>query len=397
MTPPVSPPPPWPALFSSTVASLQSACPELAPALGVIGARSSAFERLGRLLDRVIQWNKRLDLTAAKDERQLVDLYLPDALILAAVALERGAAAGGGAPARRALWLDIGSGGGAPGLVLQLLEPALELWLVEPRAKRVAFLRSAAGSLELAGLRVDAKRVEDLPDACCDVALSRATFAPDEWLAHGARLARRGVWVLLARGAEPVLPGWQPARAVDYLWPFSGAERRAVLYERAQVASGSSPASTGGSGVTAASGSAPGGVPESGAGVPESGSSTGGVPESGSGVGGTSAAILLRSTSVMSVQPAAEMPAAAIRAPTVSPAWVRRVRRAFDASMIPTVLKLGAPVEPGASGPVRETGRRAVAAKLRMLTPRRAALEGLARRTGEEAPPPPARGTRVGA
>jgi 16S rRNA (guanine527-N7)-methyltransferase len=276
MTGPLSPPFRWPALFSSTSEALARACPELAPELATLSERSSSFEQLGRLLERVIQWNKRLDLTAAKDERQLVDLYLPDALVLAAATLNRA----GAAPATRPLWLDVGSGGGAPGLVLQLLAPALELWLVEPRAKRVAFLRSAAGSLELGALRVDARRAEELPDACCDVALSRATFAPDEWLAHGARLARSGVWVLLARGAEPALPGWQPARRVDYLWPFGGAERRAVLYERAQGAASVTAASSGSGsgaaslGVTAASlGSSGslGGVPES------SGSSSGGA------------------------------------------------------------------------------------------------------------------------
>ncbi|MET0411429.1 MAG: RsmG family class I SAM-dependent methyltransferase [Polyangiaceae bacterium] len=227
MTPPSAPPSPWPALMASTLSALSAASPELAPALATIAARPGSLERLGRLLERVIQWNKRLDLTAAKDERQLVDLYLPDALVLAAAAHDMR-----DTTATRPLWLDVGSGGGAPGLVLQILEPSLELWLVEPRAKRVAFLRSAAGSLELASLRVDAQRAEALPDACCDVALSRATFAPDEWLAHGARLARRAVWVLLARGAEPTLPGWQASRRIDYRWPFGEAERRAVLYER---------------------------------------------------------------------------------------------------------------------------------------------------------------------
>jgi 16S rRNA (guanine527-N7)-methyltransferase len=231
MTSPPVPTSPWPALIASTFDALAAANPELAPALATIAARSGPLERLARLLDRVIQWNKRLDLTAAKDERQLVDLYLPDALVLAAVAHDLG-----DATTPRPLWLDVGSGGGAPGLVLQILAPGLELWLVEPRSKRVAFLRSAAGSLELASLRVDALRVEALPGACCDVALSRATFAPEEWLVHGARLARRGVWVLLARGAEPTLAGWQVARRIDYRWTFSEAERRAVLYEREAAA-----------------------------------------------------------------------------------------------------------------------------------------------------------------
>jgi 16S rRNA (guanine527-N7)-methyltransferase len=181
----------------------------------------ASLERLQRLLDLVVVWNQRIDLTGARDAAELVDLYLSDAFVLAARAVQGG----------QQSWIDVGSGAGAPGLVLELLHPEIALTLVEPRGKRVAFLRTAQGTLALrSGVREC--RSDALPEACADVAVSRATFAPETWLAEGARLARQRVWVLLARGAVPSLAGWQPAESVDYRWPLTGVSRRAVCFVR---------------------------------------------------------------------------------------------------------------------------------------------------------------------
>jgi 16S rRNA (guanine527-N7)-methyltransferase len=182
-------------------------------------ARGASLGALGRLLDLVVLWNQRVDLTAARSPEELVDLYLTDALVIAAHA----------GPAPDASWIDVGSGAGAPGVVLQLLRPQLQLTLVEPRSKRVAFLRTAIGQLRL-GSKVVGGRSDGIGGGACDLAVSRATFPPEEWLAEGARLARRGVWVLLARGPAPSLHGWQPAIEVDYEWPLTQVPRRALCF-----------------------------------------------------------------------------------------------------------------------------------------------------------------------
>lgn len=174
---------------------------------------------LAKLLDLVAVWNARTDLTAARDPAALVDLYLPDALVLAAGASGH--------------WVDVGSGGGAPALTLALLSPELSLTLVEPRDRRVAFLRTAVGELRLSRVNVRRARSDALDSASFDVAVSRATLSPEEWLAEGARLATSAVWVLLARGAAPALDGFAVDRELAYSWPASGAPRRALRYVRA--------------------------------------------------------------------------------------------------------------------------------------------------------------------
>jgi len=179
-------------------------------------------ERLGTLLDRVLEWNARSDLTAARDPDELVDLFLADAAILATA---RATSAG-------QLWLDVGAGAGAPGLSLALLRSDLSLVLVEPKQKRVAFLRLAASELGAKNVRVERARGEDLESSSCDVAVSRATLAPERWLTLGAKLTRHQIWLLLAKADPPELPSFSIVDDVRYQWPLTGSERRAVCFAR---------------------------------------------------------------------------------------------------------------------------------------------------------------------
>lgn len=178
-----------------------------------------ARRELCRFLDLVATWNQRMDLTAARGPDELVDLMLADAAVLVQ---------GGVVPGEH--WMDVGTGAGAPGVALALLAPELELTLIEPRQKRVAFLRTALSTLKRHDVKIERCRSEDLPADACDVAVARATLPPPEWLPEGARLARRSVWVLLARDPAPILQGWATDRDVTYAWPLTTAPRRAVRY-----------------------------------------------------------------------------------------------------------------------------------------------------------------------
>lgn len=180
------------------------------------------FRRAETYLDRVAEWTDRVDLTSARDEDELVDLLFADAAALAA----------SGALRAGDDWLDIGSGVGAPGLALALFEPGIAIKLVEPRAKRVAFLRPLVAGFQGLNVEVVRKRSEELPDACAAKAVSRATFAPPEWLEEGARLAREEVWVLLAREEPPALAGLGVAEDRRFDWPLTSRPRRAVAYRR---------------------------------------------------------------------------------------------------------------------------------------------------------------------
>lgn len=182
-------------------------------------------------LDLMARWNQKVDLTAARSAEELVDLMLADALVMARH------------EPRGATVVDVGSGAGAPGLALGVVRPDLALTLVEPLAKRVAFLRTVLGHFVASPESPRATRTvvvrgkgETLADqgAVFDTAVARATLPPPAWLELGARLAgpSGAVWVLVAREPAPLADGWEIAVDERYTWPLTGAERRAVRYRR---------------------------------------------------------------------------------------------------------------------------------------------------------------------
>ena len=102
-----------------------------APALAALGVPESARPGLAAYLDLLAAWSQRVNLTGARTPEQRVQVLVADPLRAAALP-EPG------------LLLDVGSGNGSPGLVLGLLRPELSVVLLEPRARRWAFLREAA-------------------------------------------------------------------------------------------------------------------------------------------------------------------------------------------------------------------------------------------------------------
>ena len=205
----------WAPRLESVAASL------LLPQHSLVMARFvEVVPTLCKYLDLLVQWNQRLDLTAARSADELVDLTLADAAVLAMHT-----------PVGSGVVVDVGSGAGAPALPFVMLCPDLALTLVEPKAKRVAFLRTASAALGLTNISVVRSRSDALPGACCATAISRATLSPELWLAEGARLATQRVWVLLGRGQAPHLRGWQRVAEREYQLPLTLAMRRALCYE----------------------------------------------------------------------------------------------------------------------------------------------------------------------
>ena len=128
--------------------------------------------------------------------------------------------------------VDVGSGSGVPGLIFKILRPEVEITLVEPSAKRVAFLRHAARTLALTGLTVERGRWPRVESQRIQV-VSRATFPVADW----PRAAAVSPFVetlyryLALERPEFDAKEFERADVLDYDGP-SGARRRLERWQR---------------------------------------------------------------------------------------------------------------------------------------------------------------------
>ncbi len=137
------------------------------------------------------EWQQRMNLVGASTLEHIWQRHFADSAQLIALA-----------PAG-ASWLDIGAGGGFPGLVIALLDPAARLTLVESVGKKCNFLTevaTATGTIER--VTVANARIEALPAGTVEVITARACAALGQLFDWGLRFAGAQTRWLLPKGAR---------------------------------------------------------------------------------------------------------------------------------------------------------------------------------------------------
>ncbi|MFN0184008.1 MAG: 16S rRNA (guanine(527)-N(7))-methyltransferase RsmG [Aquabacterium sp.] len=157
-----------------------------------------AIDQLMRYLALLQQWNSVYNLTAVRDPGQMLVQHLIDCL--AAVPALRRLTQG-----RTLRVMDVGSGGGLPGLVWATVFPAWSITCVDAVAKKAAFIRQAAGELSLGGVRSMHGRVEQLQDVGeQDLITSRALGSLADLVRLTQPLLAAGGHWLAMKGRRPV-------------------------------------------------------------------------------------------------------------------------------------------------------------------------------------------------
>ncbi len=169
-------------------------------ALG-LGLTDAQTAQLMDFLALLQKWNKVYNLTAVRDPQEMLTHHLLDSL--AAVApLRRHAAtlAQGGVGVRL---LDVGSGGGLPGVVFAICCPAVDVSCVDTVGKKAAFIQQAAVTLKLPNLHGVHARVETLTTPFDIVSCRAFASLPDfvTW-SRSALVAPHGVWLAM-KGKHP--------------------------------------------------------------------------------------------------------------------------------------------------------------------------------------------------
>ena len=204
--------------------TLQAGAAELG--LDLDGAQ---LQQLLAYLDLLQKWNKVYNLTAVRDPAEMLTHHLLDSLA-AIPPLRRHT----GGNAFRVL--DVGSGGGLPGVVIAICCPELQVDCVDTVAKKAAFIQQAAVQLKLPNLRGVHARVENLAGPY-DVICSRAFASLSDFVSwSGGALAPGGVWLAM-KGKRPndemgALPPQAEVFHVEQLTVPGLAAERCIVWMR---------------------------------------------------------------------------------------------------------------------------------------------------------------------
>jgi 16S rRNA (guanine527-N7)-methyltransferase len=194
-------------------------------ALGIDPVHAAALLDYLALLDR---WNRTYNLTAIRDAGEMVDKHLLDSLAMHAHVADVAHLA------------DLGTGPGLPGIPLAIVQPRLQVALVESNGKKARFLREAVRRLGLRNAEVVESRIEafDAPGRF-DAITARALATLPLILDLGGHLLGPQGRLLAMKGVVPedeiaaLPPAWRVAAVHPLHVPGLGAERHLVVVGRA--------------------------------------------------------------------------------------------------------------------------------------------------------------------
>lgn len=204
--------------------------PEMLAALG-LEVSLETVPRLEQLVDELLRWNRRRNLTAITSHQDVLEKHLVDSLALLPFLRFPGRL------------LDLGSGAGFPALPLKITCPALEVVSVDAVAKKIAFQRHIARRLGLERFTALHQRIEALADRPgygkgFDMVTARALCSLEQLLDLAEPLLSVDGCLLAMKGPD----GDREVAALEdrlkrsggsamvhpFKLPFSGAERRLV-------------------------------------------------------------------------------------------------------------------------------------------------------------------------
>ena len=194
---------------------------------------TQAQEKLLAFARLLIKWNKVYNLTAIRDEAQVVTHHLLDSLsVLPQLAgITR--------------LVDVGSGGGLPGVVLAICRPELQVDSVETVQKKATFQNQARIELKLANFRAHHARIENWQPAYfaeqpVDGIVSRAFADLADFVNLSAHLAGPETRILAMKGVYPadeiarIPAGFALERSTPLTVPGLDAERHLIIVKRSK-------------------------------------------------------------------------------------------------------------------------------------------------------------------
>lgn len=172
------------------------------------------------------KWNKAYNLTAVRDPNEMVSRHLLDSLsVLPHVEQGR--------------WLDVGSGGGMPGVILAIMLPDSDFTLLDSNGKKTRFLTQVRLELGLDNMQVVNSRVEAFsPDRPFDGIVSRAFSSLADFTELTRHLSTPQTRWLAMKGLYPqdellaLADDFRVQRSIELSVPGSDASRHLLVLQR---------------------------------------------------------------------------------------------------------------------------------------------------------------------
>ena len=174
------------------------------------------LSRLGTYLGELDAWRRKVNLTGLLTAEELANHALESLFGLELIP-------------DRARVVDIGSGAGFPGLPLAIAREDIEVALVEPRAKRSAFLRHVGRTLGLRNLEVIESRIEDVAGRAFDVATTRAVGNFRNWLSGTPFLVDSGSVLAWATDTADLASALGSGFRLEGSLPIPGSDKRRII------------------------------------------------------------------------------------------------------------------------------------------------------------------------
>lgn len=201
-----------------------------------VSLSSRQAEQLLQYMALLLKWNRTYNLTALRDPEQVLIQHIFDSLSVV-IPFEKHLDT---KKPSAAVIVDVGSGGGLPGVVLAICHPDWKITCVDAVEKKMAFVRQVSAALNLDNLSAQHGRIEALDPLNADILVSRAFASLHDFVSLGQKhVAPNGI-VAAMKGQQPATEiaeleqntTWKVIRTEPLHVPELGAQRCLVWIGR---------------------------------------------------------------------------------------------------------------------------------------------------------------------
>jgi 16S rRNA (guanine527-N7)-methyltransferase len=150
-------------------------------------------------LSQLLRWNKTYNLTAIRNPDQALVHHIFDSLSL----VPSISSVINAQPSDTPTIVDVGSGGGLPGVILAIMLPGVRVTCIDAVEKKTMFIRQMAGVLALQNLTVQHARIETLEPLQSMIVTSRAFASLEDFARLAGPHVRAGGYLLAMKGRSP--------------------------------------------------------------------------------------------------------------------------------------------------------------------------------------------------